>query len=186
MPRALDKIRQASVEEYLHFEETALQRHEFVDGSIFMMAGGTVQHAQIALRLAAKLLESSENTECKVVTSDVKLQIGDVYYYPDVMVSCNENKAERRFFQNPCSIIEVLSDSTEPVDRGEKLLRYRTIATLQTYVLLAQDTVRAEVYKRLSDNTWRYEVLEENDTLEIPCVQFQQPLAAIYKGVLNT
>ncbi len=186
MPRTLDKIRQASVEEYLNFEETALERHEFVDGSIFMMAGGSVQHAQIALRLAAKLLASTENTECEVVNADVKLQIGSVYYYPDVMVSCQEDKTERRFFQNPCSIIEVLSSSTEPIDRGEKLLLYRTITTLQTYILLAQDTIRAEVYKRLPDNTWRYEVLEKEDTLEIPCANFKQPLDSIYKGVLET
>ena len=150
------------------------------------MAGGSVQHAQIALRLAAKLLASTENTECEVVNADVKLQIGSVYYYPDVMVSCQEDKTERRFFQNPCSIIEVLSSSTEPIDRGEKLLLYRTITTLQTYILLAQDTIRAEVYKRLPDNTWRYEVLEKEDTLEIPCANFKQPLDSIYKGVLET
>lgn len=90
-----------SAEEYLRLEAELKDRHEFVDGLMFGIAGGTVQHAQIALRLAAKLLEATEETDCEVVTSDVKLQIGDVYYYPDVMLSCTEVKLERRFFKSP-------------------------------------------------------------------------------------
>ena len=173
-----------SVEEYLRLEAELNDRHEFVDGWMFMMAGGSVQHAQIALRLAAKLLEATDDTECEVVGSDVKLQIGEVHYYPDVMVSCDQSKLERRFFKSPCFIAEVLSTNTAPIDRGEKLLIYRTIPSLQTYVLLAQDTMRAEVYSRLTGDTWRYEVLEGDAILEIPCAGSKLPVSSLYKGVL--
>jgi Uma2 family endonuclease len=173
-----------STEEYLQLEDAASERHEFVDGAMFLMAGGSVQHSQIALRLASNLLEASEDTDCEVVNSDVKLQIGDVYYYPDVMLSCEEDRLERRFFKHPCAIFEVLSESTEPIDRGEKLLRYRTIPSLQMYVLLAQDTARAEVYRRLSDGSWRYDVLEDDAMLEIPCVNLKLPVSSLYRGVL--
>jgi Uma2 family endonuclease len=155
-----------------------------VDGAMFLMAGGTVQHSQIALRIASKLLEASEGTDCEVVNSDVKLQIGDVYDYPDVMLSCEEDRLERRFFKHPCALFEVLSESTEPIDRGEKLLRYRTIPSLRMYVLLAQDTPRAEVYRRLEDESWRYDVLENDAILELPCVDLKLPVSSLYRGVL--
>ena len=173
-----------SAEEYLRLEAELNNRFELVDGQMFLMAGGTVQHARIALRLAAKLLEATEETDCEVVTSDVKLQISDVYYYPDVMLSCTEIKLERRFFKSPCFVAEVLSSSTAPIDRGEKLLNYRTIPSLQTYVLLAQDTIRAEVYSRLTGDAWRYEVLEGDAMLEIPCAGLSLPVSSLYKGVL--
>ena len=173
-----------SVEEYLRLEAEMNDRFEFVDGWMFMMAGGSVQHAQIALRLAAKLLEATDDTDCEVVGSDVKLQIGEVHYYPDVMVSCGQSKLERRFFKSPCFIAEVLSINTAPIDRGEQLLIYRTIPSLQTYVLLAQDTIRAEVYSRLPDGVWRYEVLEGDAILEIPCAGLKLPISSLYKGVL--
>ena len=173
-----------SPEEYLRLEAELNDRHEFVDGLMFMMAGGTVQHAQIALRLAAKLLEATDGTECEVVGSDVKLQIGKIYYYPDVMVTCGQSKLERRFFESPCFIAQVLSTNTAPIDRGEKLLNYRTLPSLQTYVLLAQDTIRAEVYSRLTGDAWRYEVLEGDAILEIPCAGLKLPVSSLYKGVL--
>ncbi len=173
-----------TAEEYLRLEAVANDRHEFIDGCMFMMADGTVQHSQIALRLASRLLEASEEQDCEVVNSDVKLQIGDVYYYPDVILSCQEDRLERRFFKNPCALFEVLSESTEPIDRGEKLLRYRTIPTLKMYVLLAQDTARAEVYRRLEDQSWRYDVLENDAQLEIPCVELKLPVSSLYRGVL--
>jgi Uma2 family endonuclease len=174
----------ASPEEYLRLEEKSLERHEFVDGQMFMMAGGSVQHSQIALRLASKLLEATDGTDCEVVNSDVKLQIGKIYYYPDVMVSCEEDRLERTFFKSPCFIAEVLCASTEPIDRGEKLLSYRTIPSLQSYVLLAQDTARAEIYKRLPDGSWRYDVLEGDAILEIGCANLSLKVSSLYRGVL--
>jgi Uma2 family endonuclease len=186
MARTATPVRKAdNPEEYLQLEDASPVRHEFVEGWMFQMAGGSVQHAQIALRLAAKLLEATENTECEVVNSDVKLQIGDVYYYPDVMVSCQEDRLERRFFKSPCAVIEVLSENTEPIDRGEKLLRYRTIPSLHTYVLLAQDVARAEVYQRFPDGSWHYDVLEGDDLLLIPCANLTVNVSSLYRGVLN-
>jgi Uma2 family endonuclease len=175
-----------TAEEYLRLEDLAKDRHEFVDGWMFLMAGGTVQHSQIALRLASKLLEATEGTDCEVVNSDVKLQIEDVYYYPDVMLSCQEDRLERRLFRQPCAVFEVLSESTEPIDRGEKLLRYRTIPSLKIYVLLAQDTARAEVYRRLDvdDGSWRYDVLEGDAVLEVPYVDLKVIVSSLYRGVL--
>jgi Uma2 family endonuclease len=168
---------------YLQLEAAALERHEFMDGQMFLMAGDTVQHAQIALRLAAKLLAASEDTDCEVVSADVRLQIGDVYYYPDVMLSCQEDKLERRFFRHPCLIAEVLSESTALIDREEKWQRYRTIPSLQMYVLLSQDTTRAETFSRNPDGTWTYAVFENDAVLKLPCVPLSLPVSSLYRGV---
>ena len=85
---------------------------------------------------------------------------------------------------SPCFNAQVLSINTAPIDRGEKLLNYCTLPSLQTYVLLAQDTIRAEVYSRLTGDAWRYEVLEGDAILEIPCAGLKLPVSSLYKGVL--
>lgn len=174
-----------TVEEYLRLEAAANDRHEFVDGNMFMMAGGTTAHNRIAGLLYAKMLEASDDSDCEVFIENVKLRCADgVFYYPDVMLACEAEDKHPYYRTNPCALFEVLSESTEPIDRGEKLLRYRTIPTLKMYVLLAQDTARAEVYRRLEDDSWRYEVLENDAELEIPCVDLKILVSSLYRGVL--
>ena len=173
-----------SDEEYLRLEQMLDDRHELVDGMLFLMAGGTVRHNRIAGMLYAKLLEAMGDGECEAFIENVKLRFLDgTFYYPDVMVVCDSSDRDPRYRTQPCFVAEVLSGSTAPIDRGEKLLNYRTIPSLQTYVLLAQNTIRAEVYSKLPDGAWRYEVLEGDAILEIPCAGLKLPVSSLYKGV---
>ena len=130
-------------EDYLSFEETATEKHEFIDTQLFMMAGATERHNRITRRFYALLL-AAEDDQCKTYFSDMKVRTpNDVGYYPDVLVVCDEDN-HPIVKRKPCLIIEVLSDSTEAIDRGEKLNNYRLFESLQAYVLVNQNVNRLD------------------------------------------
>jgi Uma2 family endonuclease len=166
-----------SLEEFLVFEETALEKHEFVHGEIFLMAGGTRKHNRIAVRIGTFLENQAEETSCLVAIADTLVFANGATYYPDVMLYCQEE--DQKMVHRPCVIIEVLSKRTEDTDRGEKWLNYQTIESLQSYILLEQDPPRAEVFKR-DENGWRYEKIEIAGILEIPCLKTKISLEQIY------
>jgi Uma2 family endonuclease len=182
MPRVAEQTKIVTLSEYLEFEETATEKHEFVDGQIFAMTGASNSHNRITLRLAALLLEA-ETGNCRTFSSDMKLQIGEIYYYPDVMVTCSEADLGKNAQTRPCAITEVLSSSTADIDRSEKWQNYQKLESLKTYVLLDQTQIRAEVYQRLDDETWQYKPLESGSKLKIPCLNLEIPLEDIYRGV---
>jgi Uma2 family endonuclease len=188
----------------LNFEEASSDKHEFVKGQIFMMAGSTEKHNRISLTIASRLLAASESTPCRVLMVDVKVRTpNDVGYYPDVLVTCDDFEVENpiapctaRFKdfrprtddhpvvkRKPCLIVEVLSDSTEAIDRGEKLGNYRLIQNLQAYVLVNQMIKRIEVYRRHEDGSWRYEVYEAGEILKLPCVGLELVVDSLYQGL---
>ena len=134
-----------SVDDYLAGERLSEVRHEYAAGQIFAMAGGSQRHNQLIFRLPQILGPSLAG--CRGYVSDMKLRIDQVFYYPDAMVVCQPNN-EPYFETEPCLIIEVLSDSTESIDRREKLYNYQRIAHLQAYVLVAQNERRVDVFRR--------------------------------------
>jgi Uma2 family endonuclease len=173
-----------SFEEYLKLEERNETRHEFVDGFMFAMAGGTDNHNQIALNISTQARLKARASSCRAYASDMKVRTPDgTGYYPDVFVTCDEPNDGSQAKYNPCFIIEVLSPSTEAFDRGEKQLRYRQISSLQAYVLVTQQRKLVEIYRRLPDGTWRYETLEERGTLELPCINLTMTLEEVYEDV---
>lgn len=120
-----------SVDEYLEMEERSEVRHELVGGMLYAMVGGTDRHNRITLNVASKLLDAAEGGPCRVYISDMRLRIGNNYYYPDVMVACEPPETENPIWRtNPCLVVEVLSPSSESIDRREKLLAYRSIPTV--------------------------------------------------------
>ncbi len=171
----LYKDKKLTIEEYFAFEEKMNQKFEYVDGEIFDMTGGTVNHSLIATNAVASLYRLLYDTPCTVFNSDVKLQLETVgnYFYPDAMVLCDQGEIKKNYVLHPHIIIEVLSPSTEDYDHGKKFAFYRQIKALKTYILLHQDQAFAEVYQRASDNSWlltEYAGLDRN----IP----------VYKGIL--
>ncbi|PZA08427.1 MULTISPECIES: Uma2 family endonuclease [unclassified Meiothermus] len=177
-------VRQATFEEYLEFEQHSQVRHEFVDGYLFAMAGGTDFHNRISGRLYRLILDAAETADCDLFINDMILQTPSGRgYYPDLFLTCEERSDGSRFKRFPCWIIEVLSESTEAIDRGEKLHSYKAIPSLNAYILVSQDQRLVEVYRRLEDGTWRYETLEGNDVLELPCLELKVGLEEIYRGV---
>ena len=183
MPRP-EPIGRITFEEYLALEARSRVRHEFVDGTIFAMAGGTDHHNVIAGNIFAAARAAARGTGCTAFIENMMLQVPDgATYYPDVFVTCEEPNDGSRYKRFACFIVEVLSESTSDVDRGEKLHHYRKIPTLKAYVLVSQNQKLVEVYRRLEDQTWRYEVLEGTGELELPCLGLKLNLEEIYADV---
>ena len=170
---------QMSIQEYLAFEEKSTVKHEFAAGQVFAMAGGSKRHNRISLRLAT-LLQAGAGP-CVTHMADVLVRIDQVFYYPDVMVVCEPN-SDDYVETNPCLIVEVLSDSTEAIDRREKLYNYQRIAHLQAYVLVAQNERRVDVFRR-AGKTWTFETHtgESEVTLDCPVLSFT--LEQLYVGM---
>lgn len=141
-----------SVDEYLAGELNSEVRHEYVGGQVYAMVGASDRHGLLVNALAFALTPAARKTRCQLFTSNMKvrLEIGQqtVFYYPDLLVSCDPDDRATYHRERPCLIVEVLSESTERLDRREKMLAYQTIESLQEYVLVAQDVRRVEVYRR--------------------------------------
>ena len=185
MARPLPPVKTGlSFEDYLSFEEVATEKHEFLDGQLFMMAGSTEKHNRLCLALAASLLAASDESACRVLMADVKVRTpNDVGYYPDVLVVCDEEDNHPLVKRKPCLIVEVLSDSTEAIDRGEKLGNYRLFESLQAYLLVNQHLNRIEMYRRHEDGFWRYEVYEAGQSLQLPCLGLELAVDKLYQGL---
>ena len=171
-------------DEYLRLEETNAVKHEYIHGQMFMLAGTSSRHNRLAGRLYARLLEAEAGTR-QTFFADIKVRTPDpnsAAYYPNVLVTCDEDDDDPYVKRKPCLIAEVLSPSTEVVDRGEKLLNYQKLGTLQAYVLLSQDLPRVEVYRRDGDG-WRYELKEAGEMLALPCVGLEVSLNSLYKSL---
>lgn len=172
-----------TAEEYLEFEKTSELRHEFVDGVLLKMADVKKRKNRIVGRLIRLLDELVETKGCDLFFTVVKMQIPNgKYRYPDVVVTCEED-ADEYLIQAPCAIFEVLSESTEDVDQGEKLEEYLKIASVQRYVLLRQDRALVMVYARENDD-WRFSLLENTGEFDVPCVGATLKLEDIYAGIV--
>jgi Uma2 family endonuclease len=178
MPRLEPPIKtDMSLEEFLEFEFGSEERHELVNGQVFLMAGGTRRHNRIAVRLGSLIENNSQDSSCLVAIADTLVLANDAPYYPDVMLYC-QAEDDPRIVRRPCVIVEVLSAHTAETDRGEKWLNYQALESSQMYVLLEQDTMRAEVYRRV-ENGWHYERIERG-MLKLPCVNLEVALEDIY------
>lgn len=146
-------------EEYLELEQTSTQKHEYYNGEIYAMTGGTEAHNLLAGNTHAALHAQLRRRPCKVYNSDQKIKVlaTGLHTYPDVTVVCGQPQfidRPRLTLINPTVIIEVLSPSTERYDRGMKFRNYRTIPTLQDYILISQDDYRIEQYVRQANDEW--------------------------------
>lgn len=178
-----------SPEEYLELETAAEFKSEYRDGLIIPMAGGTPNHNQITVNFSAALNFALKGQPYRVFTSDLRLWIPQVrlYTYPDVMVVSGQLQfAEGRkdTITNPMIIVEVFSKSTANYDRGEKFRLYRTIPTLQEYILISQSEMHVEQFAKTADNKWVFsENDDENSILALNSLQFQISFGDIYDKV---
>jgi Uma2 family endonuclease len=165
--------------DFLEFEMQSQERHEFVDGNMFVMAGRTRKHNIIALMLISMMMQHALK-HGYFIFNDVILQtpLGRGYY-PDLYVCPQMNNLDSRVGNDPIIIIEVLSDSTEAIDRGEKWQAYQQIPSLEQYVLLSQVEPIAEVFSR-DDADWRYKKLEGDAILHFPSLEFELILSSLY------
>lgn len=174
-----------SADAYLSGETDSDCRHEYVDGELYAMAGAGEVHNLIAGNVFSRLHGLVRGGPCRVLISDMKLRVAawNAFYYPDVMVVCDASDTQTYYKESPSLIVEVLSNSTASIDRREKLLAYRTLASLREYVLIAQDKRQVEVHRRADDGSWQLEILEGGDPLHLECVGATLSLDEVYEDL---
>jgi Uma2 family endonuclease len=175
-----------SPEEYLALEETADFKSEYYAGEIFAMAGGTPEHVLITGNVAGELRERLRGRSCRVYPADLRVRVSPagLYTYPDVVVVCDHPEIEQNTLLNPVVLVEVLSESTEAYDRGEKFAHYQRLESLSDYILVSQNAARVELYHRLPEGGWHYvQVHDLADAIAIPSLNISLPLSEIYAGI---
>ncbi|MDT9182328.1 Uma2 family endonuclease [Limnospira sp. PMC 289.06] len=181
-----------SPDDYLEIEANSSIKHEYIDGEVYAMAGATDTHVTIALNMAIALRNHLRGSGCRVYISDMKVRIqkanGERFYYPDILVTCDPRDRDTPTYkQFPKLIIEVLSDSTEAFDRGDKFMDYQSIDSLQEYILINTRHPRLEIFRRQDDswlfNTYSLSEDTENPTFHIVSLDFTEKIAAIYEDV---
>jgi Uma2 family endonuclease len=153
-----------SPEEYLAFERASEEKHEYADGEVFAMAGCSRAHSLIMANIQRELGNALLDRPCEAHTSDMRVGIAATgrYVYPDASVVCGEpafEDAEVDTLLNPNVIFEVLSDSSEAYDRGDKFAQYRSIPSVGDYVLISQKAVHVEHFQRQPDGRWLLTIL---------------------------
>lgn len=153
------KAERMTYAEYCALERAGRVKHEYLRGEVFAMTGGTLEHARLAARTSYLLSRELENRPCQVFSSDARIRVEatDLDTYPDVSVACGEPQtveSDACALLNPIMIVEVLSDSTEAYDRGQKASHYRRIPSLQAYVLVSQHEPKLELQVREADGRW--------------------------------
>ena len=184
-----------SADEYLALERSGFERHEWLDGLVYSMAGESIEHGIIGANLIRALGNQLSGKSCRTFTPNMKVysrlptdrSSKGLFSYPDALVVCGQPRLHdehRDVIVNPQMIVEILSDSTEAYDRGEKFARYQQNASLTDYVLVAQRYPRIEHYSRLAANDWKY-VWETSlhGSLHIASIDCQLSLAEVYDGV---
>ena len=185
MVASSDRSYMSSIE-YLEWEEQQDIKHEYINGEVFAMTGGTIPHNDIAFNLASGLKNHLKGSKCRVNIADAKVGVSETgpFTYPDVVVSCHpRDKQAIKFIQFPCLIVEVLSPSTEAYDRGGKFQLYRRIQTLQEYVLISADKIGLDCFRLNDRGLWELHPFVEGDEVDLISVGFKFPLSLVYEDV---
>jgi len=176
-------------EEYLAFERQALEKHEYYKGEIFNMAGASINHNKLLMNFIGETRNFLKGKSCDVFGSDLRIHIpsNTLYTYPDAVIVCNDLETldnEADTILNPVVIIEILSPSTQSYDRGDKFMLYRSIQSLQEYILIDSLSVKVEHYTRQPNGTWLLQEWKSlPDNLFISSINFTFPLSELYSGV---
>jgi Uma2 family endonuclease len=173
-----------SVEDYLAGEEAGELRHEYIDGQVYAMTGASDRHGLIVSNLVAALRPLVRGRGCQLFSNDMKIHLRiadqDIFYYPDLLLSCDADDRETYFRTKPCMIVEVLSEATERIDRREKFLVYTTLPSLQDYLLMSQTQRMVWHYRRARG--WTAEVLTDGD-LTLDSLDARLPLGLIFEEI---
>ena len=177
-----------SPEDYLAGEKVSPIKHEYRQGEIYAMAGASKAHVIISLNAATLLRNHLRGSGCIPYMADMKVRIeaADCYYYPDVAVTCDErdsNTAED-FIIYPRLIVEVLSPTTAAFDRGEKFADYRTSESLQEYVLINQERVSVECFRRNAEGLWVLYPYTQGQEVQFASVNFSCAIEALYEDAI--
>jgi Uma2 family endonuclease len=173
--------------EYLEWEEQQELRYEYIDGEIYAMTGGTLNHSKIGGNFYYLLQTHLRGGSCQVLNSDAKVQIveSNDYVYPDVSVTCDErDRSATKFISHPCMIVEVLSPSTKAYDRWEKFNLYRRSKALQDYVLVDTDRVEVALYSKNDRGKWEITSYLAGDLVELKSINLTFPIEQLFEGIV--
>ncbi|MBF2046005.1 MAG: Uma2 family endonuclease [Leptolyngbya sp. IPPAS B-1204] len=174
-------------DDYLQLEARSPVKHEYINGEIVAMAGASDAHVTIALNIAALLRSHLRGTGCRVYISDMKARLDacNCFYYPDILVTCDPRDQETSTYKRfPCLIVEVLSDSTEAFDRGDKFIHYQTLDSLQEYVLINTRQQRIETFRRNSSGLWVLQsYTADQPALQLTSIDWSGNLTDLYEDV---
>jgi Uma2 family endonuclease len=180
-------LKDCSREEYLAFDEAAELKHEFFQGEVFAMTGGTFNHAAISLNISSFLADRLRGKPCRPMNSDMRLHSpSGLDTYPDVSVFCGQPELtdRQRTLLNPVAVIEVLSPSTRSCDRGDKFTLYRSIVSLQDYLLVDSEQAFLEHFRRTSEGGWiLHEYRDLSEAVSIKSIDESLPLSVIYENI---
>jgi Uma2 family endonuclease len=183
-----DAVNFITPDEYLTGEQLRSIRHEYIAGQVFAVAGASEKHSRISLNLAFHLRAATRGTQCGVFINDMKVHIAtrEIFYYPDVILTCDADDREPFYKTTPCFIAEVLSPSTELTDRREKLANYRALPSLRYYLLISQEQQMVELYQRSDADQWHYSYYENTGELYLECppVQLHFMVDDLYEDVV--
>jgi Uma2 family endonuclease len=176
-------------QEYLAIERNSEHRAEYVDGEISAMGGASERHNLIVTNIVVEFAQQLKTRPCKVYSNDMRVKVSatGMYTYPDVVVVCDQasfDDDQRETLLNPTVTVEVLSDSTEAYDRGEKFEHYRRMDSLKEYLLVSQGKRHIDRCIRQPDNQWLLsESSGEHSVVELPSINCRLSLAEVYHKV---
>ena len=183
---AVPQPHKMTTEAYLTWEAQQETRHEYLDGQILAMSGGTLPHNDLAINLLILMRPMVRASGCRINLADAKVNATklNAYFYPDLVVSCHpEDLAAQDAITHPTLIVEVLSPSTRDYDRGDKFKSYRVLSSLQEYVLIDSNRVAVEYFRRGAGRMWLYTLYEASETLVLQSLGIEVAVDAIYEGV---
>ncbi len=174
-------------EEYFAWEEQQNCRHEYLNGDVYAMTGGTLNHGRIALNFGFILKAHLRGSGCQVGNSDCRVNIlkSNDYTYPDVSVTCDErDRPNTQYITYPCLIVEVLSPGTEAYDRGNKFRMYRQNPDLQEYVLVDSSLVAIELFRKNNGDNWQIINYQAGDLIELKSINLTFPIEQVYEEII--
>ena len=186
MIAAKDNAPHLTPEEYFTWEEQQLEKHELIDGQVYAMTGGSVNHSRIAIRFATMVDTHLDASSCITGNSDLRVNIVGTnnYTYPDISVTCDDrDKTTTQYITYPCLIIEVLSKTTEAYDRGGKFRMYQNNPVLKDYLLVSSTAMEIDLYHKNDAGQWMIINYGEGDTIELKSINLSFPIEQIYRGL---
>ncbi|TVR59641.1 MAG: Uma2 family endonuclease [Candidatus Competibacteraceae bacterium] len=175
-----------TTEDYLAWEERNPGKHEYLAGEIFAMVGATDAHVTITGNLFTLLRAHVRGRPCRAYMADMKLRVdaADAFFYPDLLVTCApEDHASSRFKRQPTLLVEVLSAATAAFDRGQKFGIYRQLPSLREYVLIEQNRMSVECFRRDEQDRWVLQAYGPGDRVELSSLDFSAVIEVLYEDV---
>jgi Uma2 family endonuclease len=186
MIAAKDNPPHLTPEEYFTWEEQQLEKHELIDGQVYAMTGGSVNHSRIAIRFATMVDTHLDASSCITGNSDLRVNIVGTnnYTYPDISVTWDDrDQTTTQYITYPCLIIEVLSKTTEAYDRGGKFRMYQNNPVLKDYLLVSSTAMEIDLYHKNDAGQWMIINYGEGDTIELKSINLSFPIEQIYRGL---